>query len=95
MTDDGAVALRIAGLEVCQRLVREHDAETECIIRPVALEHGDRVCGHAFFIRLAKYSPAGPPPMTCIFMRVFLRRLCASRAWRGVHVKLEINPRQG
>ena len=41
MTDDGAVTLQIAGLEVSQRLVREDDAETECIIRPVALENGD------------------------------------------------------
>ena len=52
---DRAVALAVVVLERLQRLVGEHDAEAERVVRPVALEDGDAaVCGQAFFIRIAK-----------------------------------------
>ena len=54
VADDGAVALAVVALERVERLVGEHHAEAEGVVGPVALEHGDRVCGHAFFIRIAK-----------------------------------------
>ena len=41
VADDRAVALAVVGLERLQRLVGEHHAEAEGVVRPVALEHGD------------------------------------------------------
>ena len=41
VADDGAVALAVVGLEGVERLVGEHHAEAEGVVRPVALEHGD------------------------------------------------------
>ena len=51
---DRAVALAVVVLEGLERLVGEHHAEAERVVRPVALEDGERICGHAFFIRMAK-----------------------------------------
>ncbi len=39
--DDGAVAVAVIGLEGIEGLVREHHAEAEGVVRPVALEYGD------------------------------------------------------
>ena len=38
---DGAVAGGVGGGEGVQRLVAEHDAEAERVVRAVALDHGD------------------------------------------------------
>ena len=39
MADDGAIALAVERLEIVERLVGEHHAEAEGVVRPVALEH--------------------------------------------------------
>ena len=41
VTDDGAVALAVIGLEGIERLVGEDDAKAEGVVRAVALEDGD------------------------------------------------------
>ena len=41
MVGDRPVALAIVPLELLERLVGEHHAEPERVVRPVALEHGD------------------------------------------------------
>jgi hypothetical protein len=41
VADDCATALVVVSLEGVERLVREHHAEAEGVVGPVALEHGD------------------------------------------------------
>ncbi len=41
MADDGAVALAVVALEGGERLVGEHHAEAEGVVRPIALEYRD------------------------------------------------------
>ena len=41
VADDCAIALVVVGFEGVERLVREHHAEAERVVGPVALEHGD------------------------------------------------------
>src|SRR5262245_15339814 len=41
VADDGAVAVAVVGLEGVERLVGEHHAEAEGVVRAVAFEHGD------------------------------------------------------
>ena len=42
-------ALRIVGVEIVERLVGQHDAPAERIVRPVAFDHNHIVCGIAPF----------------------------------------------
>jgi hypothetical protein len=63
------VALGVRLAEVAQRLVGEDDAPAEGVVGGVALQHDHPVAGSAFRSRRAKYSPAGPPPITRRWIR--------------------------
>ena len=52
-----------------QRDVGEHHAPAVGRGRRIALDDPDAVAGSCRFIRYAKKSPAGPPPMMPMFMR--------------------------
>src|SRR5260370_985099 len=41
VADDGGIARAVIGFEGVERLVGEHDAEAEGVVRAIALEHGD------------------------------------------------------
>lgn len=56
---DRAGALRVIGLEVFHRLVREDHAPAECIARPVALEDIDLAIGVAQFHRDGEIETGG------------------------------------
>src|SRR6266436_6318725 len=57
VTDDGAVAFAVIGLESIERLVREDDPEAERIIGPVAFEYGDVRLRPCFFHQARKVEP--------------------------------------
>ena len=80
-----SLARGIGVRRVVERRVGEHDAEAERVVGAVALDDGDPCRGSARFIRIAKYRPAGPPPMHAIFTRVIVptRAARASAAGRA------------
>ena len=92
VTDDGAVALTVIGFEVVERLVREDDAKTECIVRPVALEHGDARLRPCFLHQARKIEPGRASADDVDLHARFPRTGPRLQSRQGVHIRLEINP---
>ncbi len=56
---------RIVGVEIAERVLRQHHAPAEGVVRPVALEHHDLVRGIAQFQRNREIKPARAAPQNC------------------------------
>src|SRR6185503_21084733 len=65
LAPDGVGALRIAGGEVDQRLIRQHDAPAEGVVRAIALDDDDLVAGIAPLHRDREVEPGWSPAETC------------------------------
>ena len=56
---DRCVGRRVVIHQIVERLVREHDAEAECVVRLVALVDGDLVIRISLLHQQGKIEPAG------------------------------------
>ncbi len=73
---DLGMRLLIRGTKVRERFAGKHNAPTERIVWSIPLVDPNQMAGSAFFMRMAKYNPAGPPPMIVILiLRLFLEKL--------------------